>query len=149
MRTFNVSTDIAAPAERVWEVMIDTNRWHEWTPSITSVKRLSDAPIAVGSRVLIRQPKIPPASWTVTAIEPGASFTWVSVGPGMRIIARHSVESVGDGSRATLSLELQGVLGGLFGRMTRGITERYLALEARGLKARSENSGFCHGDTIR
>ena len=77
MRTFNVSTDIAAPAERVWEVMIDTNRWHEWTPSITSVKRLSDAPIAVGSRVLIRQPKIPPASWTVTAIEPGASFTWV------------------------------------------------------------------------
>ena len=50
------------------------------------------------------------------------------------------------GSRATLSLELQGIFGGVFGRMTKDITERYLAFEARGLKARSENPGFRHGE---
>jgi len=73
MRKFSITTDIAAPAERVWQLMRDTDRWHEWTPSVTSVKRLGGGPFAVGSR--------------------------------------------------------------------------YLAFEARGLKARSENPAFRHGET--
>jgi uncharacterized membrane protein len=145
MRRFSISTDIDAPAERAWQVMSDTERWHEWTPSVTSVTRLGGAPFAVGSRVMIRQPKFPPALWKLTAIEPGRSFTWVSVAPGLRVVAHHQVEPTAAGSRATLSLDLQGLFGGVFGRMTRDITERYLAFEARGLKARSENPGFRHG----
>ena len=144
MRTFRITTDISAPAERVWAVMSDTERWHEWTPSVTSIKRLDHGPFAVGSRLVIRQPKFPPALWKVTAIEPGRGFTSASIGPGLRVIARHSVEPTTSGSKATLSLELQGLLGGVFGRMTKGITERYLAFEATGLKARSENPAFHH-----
>jgi hypothetical protein len=34
------------------------------------------------------------------------------------------------------------VFGGAFGRLTKGITERYLAMEAGGLKARSEYPDF-------
>lgn len=41
-----------------------------------------------------------------------------------------------------LSLELQSLLGGVLGRLTRGITTRYLRYEARGLKARSEDPAF-------
>ncbi len=149
MRTFSVTTDIAAPAERVWQVMSDIERWREWTPSVTSVKRLDSGPLAVGSRAVIHQPKFPPALWQVTAIEPGRSFTWVSVAPGLRVVGHHAVEPTGDGSRATLSLDLQGVLGGLWGWMTKNITERYLGFEARGLKARSENPGFRHGQMGR
>jgi hypothetical protein len=145
MREFSITTDIAAPAERVWQVMSDTDRWHEWTPSVTSVKRLGGGPFAVGARAVIRQPKFPPALWKITAIEPGRSCTWVSIGPGLRIVAHHWVEPAVAGSRATLSLELQGIFGGVFGRMTKDITERYLAFEARGLKARSENPAFRHG----
>jgi hypothetical protein len=100
----------------------------------------------VGSRAVIRQPKFPPALWKITAIEPGQSFTWISVAPGLRVVARHGVESAGRASRATLSLELQGILGGLFGRLTAGITERYLDFEASGLKARSENPAYRHGE---
>jgi hypothetical protein len=37
------------------------------------------------------------------------------------------------------------MFGGLFARMTKGITEQYIALEAKGLKARSENPAFHHG----
>lgn len=145
MRRFSITTDISAPADRVWQVMSDTERWHEWTPSVTSVRRLGGGPFAVGSRAVIRQPKFPPALWKVTAIEPGKSFTWVSVAPGLRVVGHHSVEPTVGGSRATLSLELQGIFGGAFGRMTKGITARYLAFEARGLKARSEDPGFRHG----
>ena len=144
MRKFRITIDIAAPADRVWEVMSDTERWHEWTPSVTSIRRRDHGPFAVGSRLIIRQPKFPPAFWKVTAIEPGRSFTSESIGPGFRVVAHHSVDPTGSGSKATLSLELRGPLGGLFGRMTRGITERYLAFEATGLKARSENPAFRH-----
>lgn len=45
--------------------------------------------------------------------------TWVSTGPGIRVVAHHSVEPVGAGSRATLSLELQGVFGRVFGPPTK------------------------------
>ena len=74
-RKFSITIDINAPAERVWSVMSDIDRWHEWTPSITSVKRLGDGAFAVGTRVRIRQPGLPPAVWKLTAIEPGQSFT--------------------------------------------------------------------------
>jgi uncharacterized membrane protein len=149
MQTFSIMTDITAPTERVWQVMSDIERWREWTPSVTSVKRLDTGPLAVGSQAVIHQPKFPPALWKVSAIEPGRSFTWISVAPGLRVVGHHSVDPTGDGSRATLSLDLQGILGGLWGRMTKNITERYLAFEARGLKARAENPAFRHGQTSR
>lgn len=142
MRNFTISIDIDAPSERVWQVMSDTERWHEWTPSITRVKLLGGGPFAVGSRALVRQPKFPPALWKVTAIEPGRSFTWISSAPGFRAVGYHAVEPTVQGSRATLSLDYQGIFGDVFGSLTRGITERYIGFEAEGLKARSENPAF-------
>jgi hypothetical protein len=82
--------------------------------------------------------------WTITDIEPGHSFTWMNRAPGMKVVAHHSAESTTAGSRATLSLRYEGFLARLLARMTRGITNRYLAMEANGLKARSENPYFQH-----
>ena len=144
MPRFSISIDIDAPVERVWQVMSDVDRWHEWTPSITGVKRLGRAPFAVGSRALVRQPKFPPAVWKVIEIVPGRSFSWVSVAPGLRVVGHHRVDPAPAGSRATLALDLEGIFGGLWGRMTKGITERYIAFEASGLKARSENPEYRH-----
>ena len=142
MRQFRISIDIAAPPERVWEVMSDVERWHEWTPSVSGIQWVKGRELVVGNRVVIRQPKFPPARWTLVAIEPGRSFTWVSPAPGLRVVGHHSVAPAPGGSLATRSLELQGALGGLWGRLTKGITERYIAFEATGLKARSEDPGF-------
>lgn len=142
MRHFSRTIEIAAPPERVWPVMSDIDRWHEWTPSITSVKRLKDEPFAVGTRVMIRQPKLPPALWRITDIEPGRSFTWVSVAPGLRVYGRHRVEAAPGGSRATLGIDIDGALGGLWGWLSRGITERYIAMEAEGLAARSLDAAY-------
>ena len=142
MKQFLFTTDIAAPAERVWSVMSDVERWHEWTPSITRIKRFGGGPFTKGSWALVRQPKLPPAFWKVTTIEPGKSFAWTSLGPGFRAVGTHRVEPTPAGSRATLLLELHGPLGGIFGRMMRRLNERYLAFEAGGLKARSENPQF-------
>lgn len=143
-RLFSYVIDVAAPPARVWQVMSEPERWHEWTPSITRVRLLDGPALAVGGRAVSRQPKLPPALWKITDVDPGRSFTWVSVAPGLRVIARHEVEPIGVGSRATLSIEIQGMLGALWGRLTRRITERYLAFEGRGLKARSEDPAFRH-----
>ena len=147
MRTFGITIGIDVPAGRVWQVMIDTDRWHEWTPSVNSIKRLDTGPLVVGSRLVIRQPKFPPARWSITAFDAGLSFTWMSSGPGIRVVAQHCVKPTGNGSQASLSLDFQGVFGSVFGRMTKSITERYLDFEARGLKARSENPNFRHRET--
>jgi len=149
LRSFRITTRIDAPADRVWQVMVDAERWHEWTPSVTRIKLLDHRPLAVGSVAVIRQPRFPPARWKVTAIESGRSFTWVSIGPGVRVVAHHSVEPAGPSSEATLSFEYRGVFGGLLGRLTASITERYLALEAHGLKARSEDPDFHHAGSRR
>ena len=44
------------------------------------------------------------------------------------------------GSRVTVSLKFAGPLAGVVTRFSRGLTERYLALEAEGLKARAEGA---------
>lgn len=145
MTTFDTSIDIAATPERVWTVMSDLDRWHEWTPSIRGITRQGDRPFAVGTRVMIRQPKFPPALWTISDIQPGRSFTWVSRAPGMSVTGTHAITPTADGSRVTLSLRYEGLVGRWFARLTRAITERYIALEAEGLRARSEDAGYRAG----
>jgi hypothetical protein len=93
----------------------------------------------VGSRAVIWQPKLPPAKWEITELsERDRAFTWITRGPGMRLAAQHWVEATSDGSRATLSIQFSGPLGGFFAWLTRKLNERYLALEAAGLKEQSE-----------
>lgn len=139
MRELKRSVEINAPADRVWQVMFDVERWHEWTASIRSITLLEPGPLRVGARARIRQPKFPPVVWRVTAVDPGRSFSWESRSPGMTVTGRHSVEPVGAASRATLELQYEGILGGLFAALTRRISEHYVALEAAGLKRRSED----------
>jgi hypothetical protein len=141
VKAISLSVDIAAPPATVVGIIIDVERWHEWTSTITSIRRLDDGPLRVGSRAAIRQPKLLPATWTVTGIEPGRGFTWITRSPGVTVTARHFVEAAPAGCRATLALEFSGLLGGLVARLTRGLNERYLKIEADGLKRRSEAGG--------
>ena len=145
MHTFSTSIDIPQSVERVWSVMIDVDHWHEWTPSIKGVRRLGGLPLAVGSRVLIRQPRFPPALWAVSALVPGERFSWVSVAPGLRVTGHHAVVPISGGSRTTLGIEIEGFCGGLWARLTRAITERYIGYEVQGLKARVEDGAYRHG----
>lgn len=135
----NVSVDIAAPRERVWEVLSNVESWPEWTPTVTSVRRLDDGPLRTGSRAKISQPRLPETEYVVTELTPGRSFTWEAAGPGVLTTARHVVEPLpGGGTRVLLSVSQAGWLGSVIGSLYRGLTERYLANEANGLKVRCE-----------
>jgi hypothetical protein len=133
---FTTQIEIPAPSECVWEVMLDVERWPEWTPSVSKVKKLSPVPLAMGNRVRIHQPKFPPAWWRVTHLEPGYGFTWESVAPGLRVVAQHCVEPTSTGSRVTLAISYEGRFGRWLAGWTRALNERYLAMEAHGLRLR-------------
>ena len=138
---FSITTEVDAPPEVVFAVMSEVERWPEWTPTVTRIERLGDAgaPLALGSRLRIVQPKVPSAEWTVTALEPGRGFRFFSRSPGATVEANHWAEPTGAGrSRVTLSVTFAGFLGRAIGWMMRGLNDRYLAQEMAGLKRRSE-----------
>jgi hypothetical protein len=83
-----------------------------------------------------------PAVWKITKLEAGRSFTWVSKSPGVQAVASHIVEPAERGSRVTLSVEFEGVLGGLASRLFGKLTAEYMQIEAAGLKRHCESSDF-------
>jgi uncharacterized protein YndB with AHSA1/START domain len=137
----HTSIDVAASPARVWEVLVDVERWPEWSDSVSSVRSLDAGPLAVGSRVEIAQPRIPTGTYTVTSLVPGSAFTWEQRQPGSTVTAHHECTPLPDGgTRVELRVVMRGAMGGVVGRLYRKLTERYLAMEAAGLKARAEDS---------
>jgi uncharacterized membrane protein len=131
--------DIDAPREKVWTVMIDVERWPEWTASVTSVALLDKTPFDVGSHARIRQPHLPVAVWTVTAFEPEHYFEWRTGVLGVRTVAGHRVEAIGSaGARVTLSVSWSGLLAPLIGLLYSKRSRHYVGMEAQGLGQRCE-----------
>jgi uncharacterized protein YndB with AHSA1/START domain len=133
------SIDIDAPVATVWAVVSDVERWPEWTASMRSVRRTRTGPLTVGERVVVAQPRLPTVAYTVTAIDPGLSFTWeagnaVSCGVGEHALTPR----VGGGCTATLRVVQRGAAAPVAAALLRRIARRYVRMEAEGLKARSE-----------
>jgi len=140
------SIEIDAAPQLVWEVFSDVEHWPDWTASVTSLVGLDGPALAVGRRFAIKQPGMQKLIWKVTEIEPGSSWTWVQRTPGSLVTARHYV--IGQPSGRTLvrqQLDQSGPLGALVGRLMIKKTKRFLALEAQGLKARSEQLSRANG----
>jgi uncharacterized membrane protein len=133
------SVEIDAPAAVVWDVFSDVEHWPDWTASVTRLVGLDGSGLAVGKRFEIKQPRMPKLVWEVTELIPGASWTWVQRSPGGLTAARHDVIPQTDRrTQVRQRLDQHGPVGSLVGLLMRGMTRRYLELEATGLKARSE-----------
>lgn len=132
---YTVSREVDADAATVWAVIADVERMPAWTPTMRRVQVLDGGALRLGARVRVEQPRLPPATWEVTELAPGRSFTWASPAPGLHSVAWHTVEPVGDGRcRVTLGIRQTGPLSfvaGLVGPMTR----RYVDTEIAGLAA--------------
>ncbi len=136
------SIEIEASPEVVWRVFADVERWPAWTASVRRVTPLDGADPAVGRRFEIRQPRFPRLVWTVTELDPGRGWTWRQRSPGATTLAVHEVLPL-DGGRRTLvrqRIDQRGPAGVLVGLLSRGLTRRYLTMEAEGLKQASETA---------
>jgi len=92
----------------------------------------------LGAKVRIRQPRLPTVTWEVTKWNPGHSWTWTAASPGVRTEASHVLTCTVGGTIAEQSIGWSGPLGRLAAYVWRSLTRRYLAIEATGLKQRSE-----------
>src|SRR5512146_3263172 len=108
MVRFQTTIDIQAPPERVWAALRDIEHWPTWTPTVTKVRPLDPGPVAVETRAIVRQPKLPSALWQITEFAEGRSFPWITHSPGVLVTGRHRVEDAANGSRVILSLDFSG-----------------------------------------
>ena len=68
----SIRIDVEAPVEQVGEVLREVERWPDSAPTVTSVRRLDDGLLAVGSRVRVEQPQSPPTEYVVIELERAA-----------------------------------------------------------------------------
>ena len=139
MPSYDASISIGAPGESVWRVLAAVVAWPEWLPTVNSVQPLDGSQLKVGFRYVVRQPKLRPATWIVTELEPLRRFVWQARSPGLLMVAEHTVEDIRPGkSRVILRFSFDGFLGPPIGRLFRSVTERYLSQEVASLKLKVE-----------
>lgn len=132
------SLDIAASAERVWALTLDIENWPSLTPTMQSVTRLDDGPLRIGSRARVEQPRMRPAVWTVTALEPGSRFVWETRVIGARLVGGHLVTSTPAGCRNTLTLDVSGWGAPLVTAVAGSAMQRAIATENAGFRRAAE-----------
>ena len=97
--------------------------------------------MAQGSRVCLKQPKLPEGTWEVTVWDAPTYFEFRQKARGMTSVAGHRVEALEEQrSRLTLSLDMRGFLIPFIALFSKGMIKRYLTSEAQGMKQASESS---------
>ncbi len=138
---FEKLIDIEAPQQRVWDVLSDLEAWPQRIETVDSVELLTPAPITTGSRARLKQPKLPEGIWDITAWDAPSYFEWTQKTGGTTSVAGHRVEAMGDGrARLTLTLEMRGLLIPIMMLFYRDLTNRYMNLEAEGMKRTAESA---------
>ena len=138
---FEESIDIEAGQERVWEVLSDIEAWSRHIETVDIAELLTPAPVAKGSRVRLKQPKLGEGTWDITVWDAPSYFEMRQKSSGVTSVASHRVEALEEGrSRLTLSVDLQGWLVPVFGRISKGVTTRYLTSEAQDMKRAAESA---------
>lgn len=132
---------INAPVEAVWHATVDIESWPSTTPTVTSVERLDDGPLRVGSQARLKQPGQRRKVWTVTAFRPNELFEWEAKVAGVRTVGSHRLSAVDGGCRNTLVITLHGRRGRLLGRLAGRSMRASLAKENAGFKQHAEHAG--------
>ena len=136
---FEKTIEIDAPQQRVWDVLSDLEAWPQRIETVDGVELLTPAPIAKGSRVRLKQPKLGEGTWDVTVWDAPSYFEWTQKTGGITSVAGHRVEALGEGrARLTLTLDMRGLLIPVVALFYKGLTNRYMDLEAEGMKRAAE-----------
>lgn len=131
---------IEAGVEQVWALTVDVEGWPGLTPTMTSVERLDDGPLRVGSTAHIVQPRQRPTIWTVTRLEAPHTFEWQAKVLTITMTGSHHLAADGDGCRNRLELRLAGFGSGLMRRLLGRTLRAAIETENLGFQAAAEGA---------
>ena len=140
MPIYETSITINSSPERIWQLLSEVVAWPRWLPTVTAVEPLDGQMLEQGRRFKVQQPKLRPAVWIVSNVEPNRRFEWQARAPGVLMVADHVVEQRGSGPASVhLRFEFRGVVGRLLGLLFSSTTRRYMGQEAASLKSEAEH----------
>ena len=138
---FEKTIEIDATQQRVWDVLSDLEAWPRRIDTVETVELLTPAPLGKGSRVRLKQPKLPEGTWDITAWEAPSYFEWTQKTGGITSVAGHRVEALGEGrARLTLTLDMRGLLIPIIALFYKRLTNDYMTREAEGMKRAAESA---------
>ena len=129
--TYTSSVTVAAPVERVWELMCDTSRYAEWGALTIEIPR-TDGPAETGSTYDERVPFIGPwkavLHWRVSECEPSRRLVHTGrVWYARELVSEMECSSEEDGTTFTMTLRATprlGPLGAMLERALAGSVQR-------------------------
>ncbi|MCP9621340.1 SRPBCC family protein [Nocardia otitidiscaviarum] len=147
MPTISVTREIAAPPERVWAVVTDIDRAAEVMKGIDTVERVGGGTgFEVGTtwretRTMLGRQST--ETMTVTAIEPGRSYTVEADSHGTHFTSVITVTAQGDGTLLAMTFggEAQGLaakLAGALGKLFEGATRKLVRRDLDDIAAAAE-----------
>jgi uncharacterized membrane protein len=138
---FEKTIEIDAPQQRVWDVLSELEAWPRRIETVDVVELLTPPPITKGSQVRLKQPKLREGTWDITVWDAPSYFEWTQKTGGVTSVAGHRVEALSEGrARLTLTLDMRGFLIPVIALFYKGLTNRYISLEAEGMKRTAEMS---------
>jgi carbon monoxide dehydrogenase subunit G len=138
---FEQSIDIDARQQRVWDVLSNLEAWPRRLETVDVVELLTPPPVATGTRVRLKQPKLPEGTWEVTVWDAPSYFEFRQQSGGVTNVAGHRVDALEEGrSRLTLTLDMRGLLVPVVALFYKGLTSRYMTVEAQGMKRAAESA---------
>ena len=125
----------------MWEVLSDLEAWPQRIETVDVVELLTPVPVSEGSCVRLKQPKLPEGTWEVTVWDAPSYFEFRQKSGGVTNVAGHRVEALEEGrSRLTLTLDMRGLLVPVVALFYKGLTNRYMTVEAQGMKRAAESA---------
>jgi len=136
MHAFEASTDIHAPAERVWAILTDGTTYPSWDSGVTRV----EGRIADGERITVHSEVAPGRAFPVrVTVRPPDEMTWSGGMPLGLFRGVRTFRVVPDGgvTRLTMREEYGGLLEGMMWRTMPDLQPSFDRF-VTGLKARAE-----------
>jgi carbon monoxide dehydrogenase subunit G len=132
---FESSIEIAAPVKRVWALIDKLEEWPQWMPSIKKIERLSNGPLAVGSRLSVTA-KVSGFTvallMTITEFVPERNVVLEGKALGTKLTRFYALEPANGKTKVTIGGDVSGPLAWLACRGGKKIsTEIALAVKTR------------------